>query len=125
MDEQTALGLIGARLGAAGDDCAVVDGQVITTDMLHERTDFPAGTTRYTAGWRAVGASLSDVAAMGATATAAVAVYASPTFDEAELEAFVDGATAVCELVDAEYVGGDLDTHDEFTVATTAIGETD
>ncbi len=33
--------------------------------MLHERTDFPPGTTRYTAGWRAVGASLSDVAAMG------------------------------------------------------------
>ncbi|WP_324665261.1 thiamine-phosphate kinase [Haloarcula sediminis] len=124
MDEQTALGLIGDRLPAAGDDCAVVDGQVITTDMLHERTDFPEGTSRYTAGWRAVGASLSDVAAMGAEATAAVAVYAVPTFDEAELSAFLDGATAVCEAVGAEYVGGDLDGHDEFTVATTALGET-
>ncbi|WP_277542801.1 thiamine-phosphate kinase [Haloarcula laminariae] len=125
MDEQTALGLVGDRLAAAGDDCAVVDGQVITTDMLHERTDFPDGTTRYTAGWRAVGASLSDVAAMGAEATAAVAVYAAPTFDESELSAFLDGATAVCEAVGAEYVGGDLDGHDEFTVATTALGETD
>ncbi|MBX0287743.1 thiamine-phosphate kinase [Haloarcula salinisoli] len=125
MDEQTALGLIGDRLAAAGDDCAVVDGQVITTDMLHERTDFPAGTTRYTAGWRAVGASLSDVAAMGATATAAVAVYAAPEFDGTELGAFLDGATAVCDAVGAEYVGGDLDGHDEFTVATTALGETD
>ncbi len=125
MDEQTALGLVGDRLAAAGDDCAVVDGQVITTDMLHERTDFPAGTTRYTAGWRAVGASLSDVAAMGAQATAAVAVYAAPEFDEAELGAFLDGATAVCDAVGAEYVGGDLDGHDEFTVATTALGETD
>ena len=125
MDEQTALGLIGDRLPAAGDDCAVVDGQVITTDMLHERTDFPAGTTRYTAGWRAVGASLSDVAAMGAEATAAVAVYAAPEFDERELSEFLDGATAVCEAVGAEYVGGDLDGHDEFTVATTALGETD
>src|SRR6056297_378522 len=125
MDEQAALGLVGARLGAAGDDCAVVDGQVITTDMLHERTDFPAGTTRYTAGWRAVGASLSDVAAMGAEATAAVAVYAAPEFDEAELGAFLDGATGVCDAVGAEYVGGDLDGHEEFTVATTALGETD
>jgi len=125
MDEQTALGLIGDRLPAAGDDCAVIDGQVITTDMLHERTDFPAGTTRYTAGWRAVGASLSDVAAMGADATAAVAVYAAPAFDEGELTAFLDGATAVCDAVGAEYVGGDLDGHDEFTVATTALGDTE
>jgi len=125
MDEQTALALIGDRLSAAGDDCAVLDGQVITTDMLHERTDFPAGTTRYTAGWRAVGASLSDVAAMGADATAAVAVYAAPEFTEAELTAFLDGATAVCDLVGAEYVGGDLDGHEEFTVATTALGDTD
>jgi thiamine-monophosphate kinase len=125
MDEQTALGLIGDRLPVAGDDCAVVNGQVITTDMLHERTDFPAGTTRYTAGWRAVGASLSDVAAMGAAATAAVAVYAAPEFDESELGAFLDGATAVCDSAGAEYVGGDLDGHDEFTVATTALGGTD
>ncbi|WP_123538049.1 thiamine-phosphate kinase [Halosimplex salinum] len=125
MDERTALGLLADRLPAAGDDAAVVDGQVVTTDMLHDRTDFPDGTTRYTAGWRAVGASLSDVAAMGAAATAAVAVYAAPAFDERELVDFVDGAADACESVDAEYVGGDLDDHVEFTVATTALGRTD
>jgi thiamine-monophosphate kinase len=125
MDERAALELVGGLVGAAGDDAAVVDDLVVTTDMLHETTDFPPGTTRYTAGWRAVAASLSDVAAMGATATAAVAAYAAPSFDAAELEAFVDGATAVCERVDAEYVGGDLDGHDEFTVTSTALGETD
>ncbi len=125
MDERAALAAIADRLPAAGDDCAVVDGQVITTDMLHEATDFPAGTTRYTAGWRAVGASLSDVASMGAAATAAVAVYAAPEFDPEELSAFLDGAADVCDAVGAEYVGGDLDGHDEFTVATTALGETD
>jgi thiamine-monophosphate kinase len=93
--------------------------------MLHERTDFPPGTTRYTAGWRAVGASLSDVAAMGAEATAAVAVYAAPEFEEGDLLEFVRGASEVCDAVGAEYVGGDLDTHVEFTVATTALGTTD
>jgi thiamine-monophosphate kinase len=124
MDERTALALLGESVGAAGDDAAVVDDRVLTTDMLHETTDFPEGTTRYTAGWRAVGASLSDVAAMGADATAAVAAYAAPSFDEAELADFVEGAADVCERVDAEYVGGDLDEHDEFTVATTALGET-
>jgi thiamine-monophosphate kinase len=125
MDERAALRLLGDRLDRAGDDAAVVDGTVVTTDMLHETTDFPDGTTRYTAGWRAVGASLSDVAAMGADARAAVAVYGAPSFDPEELGAFVDGACDVCASVDAEYVGGDLDGHEEFTVATTAFGRTD
>ena len=125
MDERSALRRLAAALPAAGDDAAVVDGVVVTTDMLHEATDFPGGTTRYTAGWRSVGASLSDVAAMGAAATAAVAAYAAPAFDPDELDAFLDGAVAVCEAVGAEYVGGDLDTAGEFTVATTAVGGTD
>ena len=124
MDERVALALLADELDHAGDDAAIVDDLVVTTDMLHERTDFPAGTTRYTAGWRAVGASLSDVAAMGAEAIAAVAAYAAPEFDRDELRAFVRGASDVCERVGAAYVGGDLDSHDEFTVATTAIGRT-
>ncbi len=125
MDEPAALRMIGDRLDVAGDDAAVVGDLVITTDMLHERTDFPNGVSRYTAGWRAVGASLSDVAAMGAETLAAVAVYAAPRFDEAELTEFLDGAVDVCAAVGARYVGGDLDTHDEFTVASTAVGRTD
>jgi thiamine-monophosphate kinase len=125
MDERAALALLAGHIGEAGDDCAVVDGSLLTTDMLHETTDFPDGTTRYTAGWRAVAASLSDVAAMGGAARAAVAVYAAPDFDEDELTAFVEGASDVCKLVGAAYVGGDLDTHEEFTAATTVLGETD
>ena len=69
--------------------------------------------------------SLSDVAAMGADATAAVAVYAAPAFEESELADFLDGAVDVCDAVGAEYVGGDLDGHDEFTVTTTAVGRAD
>jgi thiamine-monophosphate kinase len=122
MDERSALAALSRDVPAAGDDAAVVDGQVLSTDMLHQATDFPTGTTRYTAGWRAVGASLSDVAAMGAQATVAVAAYGAPSLDATELRSFVDGAQDVCAAVDAEYVGGDLDTHGEFTVATTALG---
>lgn len=125
MDERAALSLVGGLVDAAGDDAAVVGATVLTIDMLHERTDFPAGTTRYTMGWRSVGASLSDVAAMGARATAAVAVYGAPRFEEAELTAFVEGASDVCAAVDAEYVGGDLDDTEEVTASTTAIGEAD
>jgi thiamine-monophosphate kinase len=125
MDERAALARLADLLPAAGDDAARVGDLVVTTDMLHETTDFPAGTTRYTAGWRSVGASLSDVAAMGADALAAVAAYGAPTFEFEEITAFVEGAGDVCEAVGAAYVGGDLDGHEEFTVATTAIGQTD
>lgn len=125
MDEREALTLLADELSAVGDDAAVVGDHLVTTDMLHERTDFPAGTTRYTAGWRTVGASLSDVAAMGGEATAAVAVYAAPTFREDELRAFLRGAREVSALVGAEYVGGDLDEHDEFTVVSTVVGRAD
>ena len=122
MDEREALSLLAAELPGAGDDCAVVGDRVLTTDMLHATTDFPDGVTRYTAGWRSVGASLSDVAAMGAEPEAAVAAYASPELDTEELLAYVRGARGVCEAVGGEYVGGDLDRTDEFTVTTTVLG---
>jgi thiamine-monophosphate kinase len=125
MNERATLERLYGRLPDAGDDAAVVDGLVVTTDMLHDRTDFPDGTTRYTAGWRAVGASLSDVAAMGGDPVAAVAVYGAPEFAWDEIAAFVDGAVDVCETVGGEYVGGDLDGNDEFTVASTVVGRTD
>jgi thiamine-monophosphate kinase len=123
MDERRALESIVASLPAAGDDAAVVGKNVLTTDMLHASTDFPAETSRYTAGWRSVGASLSDVAAMGAEALAAVAAYGAPTFEEEELSAFIAGAKDVCTTVGTEYVGGDLDAHEEFTVSTTGLGK--
>lgn len=125
MDEREALERLATAVPSAGDDAAVVDGLVVTTDMLHRSTDFPAGTTQYTAGWRSVGASLSDIAAMGGDPVAAVAVYAAPTFDWAELSEFVAGTQAVCDHAGGSYVGGDLDEHEELTVATTVVGRAD
>jgi thiamine-monophosphate kinase len=125
MDERAALALVSDAVAEAGDDAAYVDGQALTIDMLHESTDFPDGTTRYTMGWRSVAASLSDVGAMGAAASAAVAAYGAPEFDQRGLTSFFAGATDACESVDARYVGGDLDRHGELTVATAAIGWTD
>ena len=125
MDERAALDVVGGLVDAAGDDTAVVGDTMLTIDMLHDETDFPDGTTAYTMGWRSVGASLSDVAAMGAEATATVAVYGAPTFDADALEGFIGGASDVSASVGADYVGGDLDGHQEITVATTAIGTTD
>lgn len=128
MDETEALALVADRLGeAVGDDCAVVSfggtNAVLTTDMLHDMTDFPDGITDRVVGWRSVAVSLSDVASMGARPVAVVVAYGAPDFDA--LEEFVDGARDVCETCGAEYVGGDLDRHDERTVVSTVLGEGD
>lgn len=125
MDEREALTRLAETVPGAGDDAAIVDGLAVTTDMLHRSTDFPTGTTQYTAGWRAVGASLSDLAAMGSDPVATVAVYGAPTFDWDDIEAFVRGAQDVCDVAGGTYVGGDLDEHAELTAATTALGRVD
>jgi len=122
MDEARALAQVARALSSAGDDAAVIEDLAITTDMLHASADFPAGTGSRTAGWRSVGASLSDLAAMGADPICAVAAYAPTEFRAESLAGFLQGAADVCEAVDTRYVGGDLDIHSELTVATTAVG---
>lgn len=125
MDEHTLLRWLDDRLPAAGDDAAVVDGIAVTTDALHESVHLPAGTTPYTAGWRAIAASLSDLAAVGAAPVATVATYGAPTLEETALAAFVDGAVAVCDSADAVYVGGDLTEASELVISSTAVGRVD
>ncbi|MDZ7688513.1 MAG: thiamine-phosphate kinase [Halobacteriales archaeon] len=127
MDEFDALARLADELGV-GDDCATLEtpdeaNLLLTTDMLHETTDFPEGITTHTVGWRTAAVSLSDLGGSGGRALAVVAVYAAPEFDE--LEGFVEGARDACESVGAEYVGGDLDRHDERTVVSTAVGATE
>jgi len=126
MNEKEALKWLADRM-PVGDDCFVMDRVenklLLTTDMLHETSDFPRGTTFYTIGWRSVAVSLSDIAAMGGSPKALVIAYGISDFDLTELEEFLDGAEAVCSKYGAEIVGGDLDSHGELTVVTTAIGE--
>jgi len=123
MDEQDALKFIHGKVPRSGDDAAFIQNLLITTDMLHKKSDFPQGMTYYTAGWRSVGASLSDIAAMGGDPIAVVAAYSSPEFRKEEIEEFIRGANEVCQMAGAEYVGGDLDSSDEFSVVTTAVGK--
>jgi len=128
MDEFGALAYLADELGVS-DDCAAVNtpdesNLLLTTDMLHETTDFPEGVTSRTVGWRSAAVSLSDVAGSGGRAVAVVAAYGAPGFDE-KLDGFVRGASEACETVGARYVGGDLDAHDERTVVSSALGATD
>ena len=56
--------------GLQNDDCAVIDAGerylVASTDMLHQKTDFPDIMNPWQMGWMAVAVNLSDIAAMGA-----------------------------------------------------------
>ncbi len=125
MDEKEALKWLNTRM-PVGDDCFILEwgGKklLVTTDMLHRRTDFPAGATSYTIGWRSAAVSLSDLAAMGGDPKALVIAYGDSEFEREGLEEFLSGAEAVCTRHGARIVGGDLDRHDELTVVTTALG---
>ena len=113
-----------------GDDAAVwqpsrSNRSIITTDALIENVHFSLEwMSREDAGWRAMAANASDVAAMGARprlATVALGVPASATSDDV-LE-WYRGMDACARASAMEIVGGDLTRAPVWTVAITAIGE--
>lgn len=127
MDDRELLSVICPVLGenACSDDCAILPRiagiPVISTDMLHEKTDFPRGITDWQIGWMAMAVTISDLASMGATPR--YLTLAIGLDQEIRLNGIITGAQACCVQFDAMYVGGDLDAHDELTLVSTGIGE--
>ncbi|MBI5355714.1 MAG: thiamine-phosphate kinase [Candidatus Aenigmarchaeota archaeon] len=125
MDELGAIKLLSRKLDI-GDDCAVLGvGKrkvLVTTDMLHEKTDFPKWLTPEMIGWRSALVNLSDIAAMGGKPIALVIALGMKKFDRKFLSGFSRGVAKCCSLYKCKYAGGDLDKHDELTVVGTAIG---
>lgn len=125
MSEWKLLERISREIPKAGDDCAVIPFRctnlVLATDMLHQASDFPPGTTPYTIGWRSVGASLSDVAAMGGRPLGVVLALSAPSPDEL-FWGVLSGAQDLCRLVDTELLGGDLDSSEELFLCSSALG---
>lgn len=127
MDDREMLGTIRDLIGReeTADDCAAFslgDGAVLvsSTDMLHETTDFPKGMTEWEMGWMSVAVSLSDVASCGAKP---MQVLVAIGLDEPKrLRSIMEGAVACAETYGAKIAGGDIDSHRELTVVTTAFG---
>ncbi len=92
-----------------GDDAAVLlDGTVVTTDMVTFDRHFPAGMTYEQFGWYSAAVSFSDLAAMGARPTGFVAALALPP--ELEAQAAYDimsGIDQCCEYCGTGIAGGD------------------
>jgi thiamine-monophosphate kinase len=126
-----------ARPGAAGvrrsigDDAAVLEPSpgttlVATTDLLVEDVHFrrrwaePADI-----GWKAMAVNVSDIAAMGATPRWALVALACPeSTGPEEVEAFYEGALALCDAHGVVIVGGDTSSSPAgWMVNVTVLGD--
>jgi thiamine-monophosphate kinase len=113
-----------------GDDAALwqpsrSERSAISSDILIEGIHFTRDAmTLMDAGWRAMAANLSDLAAMGARpvlATVALGVPAS-TGAEAVLELY-RGLAACAQRSRISIAGGDLSRAERLTIAITVVGE--
>lgn len=114
--------------GAGKDDCAILEiGDeylVVTTDMLHRKTDFPARMSAWQIGWMSAAVNFSDIAAMGAEPIGLVASVGYPpdmSYDEAA--GISQGMRDCASFCGTSVIGGDVDIHDELTITGTAFGK--
>lgn len=112
---------------AAGDDAAVVraDGVVVTSiDAFVEGVHFRLSTTSLgDLGHKCLAASLSDLAAMGASAGEAyLALGLPPNIGEREVLELVGGARALAVEVGVAICGGDVTRSGELFVTVTVVG---
>ena len=128
---------VAARPGTAGirrsigDDAAVLEPSpgttlVATTDLLLEDVHFRRRWAEAAdIGWKAMAVNVSDIAAMGATPRWALVALACPdSTGRDEVEAFYEGALAVCDAHGIVIVGGDTSSSPTgWIVNVTLLGE--
>jgi thiamine-monophosphate kinase len=139
--EPTELGLIaelapflsaGSEQGIAvghGDDAAVLDlgdrwvclAIDVVVEDVHFRRDLSSPGD---VGWKAVAVNCSDIAAMGATPTAAVVGLCRPAHVPVEeISAIYAGMHEACETWGLRLVGGDTVAADALALSVTILGE--
>jgi len=125
--------------GAIGDDAALLAvspgrSLVVTEDLLVDGVHFSVGlaspggvtTSPADAGWRAVAANLSDLAAMGAAPLGITVGLGLPGDLPVDwIEQLYQGMADCLSRFDTPIVGGDLCRSPVFTVAIAAFGEVD
>lgn len=113
-----------------GDDAALWQPSrshrsVISCDMLVEGVDFTRDAmSLQDAGWRAMAANVSDLAAMGARPVLATVALGLPEATGLEeVRALYRGLAECGERSGLAIVGGDLSRADSLTIAITVVGE--
>ncbi len=105
-----------------GDDAAVIDGQVLTTDMLVEDVDFTRATPLRLIARKSLAVNLSDLAAMGAAPQYALLALALPEWALEHAEEMLSAYAEAAREYGIEIVGGDFSRAEKLTIAVTAIG---
>lgn len=110
----TPLGLTKDRgvVEGIGDDCAVLDlpqghQLVVSIDTLVQGTHFLSDAPAYDLAWRLLGASVSDLAAMGAEPRWLTLALTLPSVDEVWLSHFSEGLRAASLAYNVSLIGGD------------------
>ncbi len=124
------VGIQGSNVivGAGEDDCAVMDigGEeylLATTDMLHRKTDFPPEMSGWQIGWMSVAVNLSDLASKGAKPLGVLMAMGIPSDSEVGfVEEIARGMADCASRFGTQVIGGDTDSHEELTMAGTALG---
>ncbi len=109
------------------DDAAVLDGLVLTHDMIAEGVHFLSGDPAGDVAWKLIAVNLSDLAAKGATPAGVLLGYALAADPEWEA-AFLAGLDAALAAYDVPLLGGDtisLPVGAPRTLGLTAIGRSD
>jgi thiamine-monophosphate kinase len=115
------------KIPAGDDDCAVLEfgGEylVVTTDMLHQKTDFPDTMTPWQIGWMAAAVNFSDIAAMGGQPLGLLAALGYPqNMSLEDAGEIARGMRDCAEFCETSVIGGDVDSHEELTITGTALG---
>ncbi|ADE35853.1 thiamine-phosphate kinase [Methanohalophilus mahii DSM 5219] len=96
---------------------------VVTTDMLHQKTDFPDTMTPWQIGWMAAAVNFSDIAAMGGQPLGLLAAVGYPqNMSLEDAGEIARGMRDCAEFCGTSVIGGDVDSHEELTVTGTAMG---
>ncbi len=117
---------LGDRASGLGDDCAVVEGWVVTVDACVEGVHFHERARTLSLedlGYRATVAAASDVLAMGGEPVFVVAAWTLPPWlDDEGVRAIARGQRQACEALDAKVVGGNLASGPVLSLTTTVLG---
>jgi thiamine-monophosphate kinase len=120
MSENEIIARLSRLFPRIGDDAAVLDDLVITTDMLLEDVDFTRVIPIEFVARKSLAANLSDLAAMGATPAYAVVALGAPAW--LDIEGFMQAMADAARRYAIEIVGGDLSRAEKMIVSITAVG---
>ncbi len=105
-----------------GDDAAIVDGQVVTTDMLVEDIDFTRAAPLRLIARKSLAVNLSDLAAMGARPWWAVVALGLPDWIHRDIDSFLVAMAEAAKEWGIEIIGGDFSRAGKLTISIAATG---